>query len=292
MRILLLRVEVSNIDEKLKRIGQLRLVRVARTMADIYVQNHITRSAAALSYYLTVSIFPLLLCATAILGNIGELHLETVDLLREIIPAAVLEVIVEFMRYVSGNMSVVMIFFGIVVMITTTSAAFRTLMGIMGDIQGGRRFHGMFGHFASFLLSICFPVVVYISGIVIVAGEWLLGHLERVFSLGDITALWLRLRFVLLFTIMFAVIFGVYLLTAPRKSKFSKRLPGALAAAIIIVIVSVIFSHMISESAKYMIVYGSLASIIILMMWIYACALIFIMGNVLNVALTRTVDAT
>ncbi len=49
--------------------------------------------------------------------------------------------------------------------------------------------------------------------------------------------------------------------------------------------VSIIFSKLISMSTKYSIVYGSLASFIILMLWVYICSIILIMGNVFNIAL-------
>ena len=50
----------------------------------------------------------------------------------------------------------------------------------------------------------------------------------------------------------------------------------ALAAA------SVLFSYFIGLSAKYSLVYGSLASVMILLVWLYLCGHILILGNVFN----------
>ena len=58
---------------------------------------------------------------------------------------------------------------------------------------------------------------------------------------------------------------------------------GAVAAAILIVLVSVLFSWFISMSSRYPLIYGSLASIVIFMLWMYICGQILIMGNALNV---------
>ena len=49
--------------------------------------------------------------------------------------------------------------------------------------------------------------------------------------------------------------------------------------------VSVAFSAIIGASARYPLVYGSLASIIVLMLWLYTCCLILFGGAALNVAL-------
>ena len=46
-----------------------------------------------------------------------------------------------------------------------------------------------------------------------------------------------------------------------------------------------IFSALMSNSARYSLVYGSLASVIIMLVWLYLCGNILIMGNVVNYVL-------
>ena len=45
---------------------------------------------------------------------------------------------------------------------------------------------------------------------------------------------------------------------------------------------SILFSWFIGMSSKYSLVYGSLASVIILLLWLYLCGNILILGNVFN----------
>ncbi|MEA4954313.1 MAG: YhjD/YihY/BrkB family envelope integrity protein, partial [Pseudoflavonifractor sp.] len=45
---------------------------------------------------------------------------------------------------------------------------------------------------------------------------------------------------------------------------------------------SVLFSWFIGLSSRYSLVYGSLASVIILMVWLYLCGNILILGNCVN----------
>ncbi len=47
------------------------------------------------------------------------------------------------------------------------------------------------------------------------------------------------------------------------------------------------FFFFISLSARYALVYGSLASVMILMMWLYTCANIVMIGISLNIVLTK-----
>ena len=54
---------------------------------------------------------------------------------------------------------------------------------------------------------------------------------------------------------------------------------AALAAA------SMIFSLLMGNSARYSLIYGSLASVILLLVWLYLCGNILIMGNAVNYVL-------
>ncbi|MDR0862942.1 MAG: YihY/virulence factor BrkB family protein [Oscillospiraceae bacterium] len=267
-----------------------QIIGIGRAMYAVYVKQRVSRAAASLAYFLTISIFPLLICVSAVLGSLNLSENDVFFLWRDIIPAQAIGIIGEFLQYVNGNLSTVMVFVGITTMLTSSAAAFRTITGIMGDIQGQKRFHGIWGLLFDFALSFGFLAVIYVSGLVIVTGEWFLRLLQTNFSVGDFVGAWNWIRFLLLFIVMFVVILCIYKVSAPKTRKGTRgirRLPGALASAGLLVVVSTVFSRLISGSVKYAVVYGTLASLIILMSWLYICAIIVIMGNVLNICIAR-----
>ena len=49
-----------------------------------------------------------------------------------------------------------------------------------------------------------------------------------------------------------------------------------------LVAASILFSWFIGLSSRYALVYGSLASLIIMLVWLYLCGNILILGNVFN----------
>ena len=258
---------------------------VIKEMAVVFVRKHVSRSAAALSYYLTISVFPFLICLSAILGSLHVYESEVFVLLEDIMPAQAFSTITDFLRFVSGNSSELMFVIGLSAMLTSSSAAFRSLIGIMGEIQGKMRFTGVWRLVFSFVLSVTFLAAVYASGLVLVSGGWLMEILETYFGFGEILTLWTWVRFVILFLLLFGVIYSIYMVSAPKETKRTHRLPGALAASVILVVASIVYSRMISASLRYALLYGSLASFIILMIWMYTCSIILIMGNVFNVSL-------
>jgi len=204
----------------------------------------------------------------------------------------VIAAVSDFLVYIAGNKSQFMLVVGVFAMITSSSATFRLFTGIMGDVQGKMRYTGIRKGVISFIFSIAFLAAIYFSGLVVVTGEWLLQILERYLGFGDIFALWTRIRFFLLFLLLFGIIFGIYIISAPREIQKLSRLPGAFASAVALVVASVIYSRMITASIRYAILYGSLASFIIFMIWLYTCGIILIMGNALNTSLLNTKSET
>jgi membrane protein len=208
-------------------------------------------------------------------------------LLEAVVPHAAYSTISGFLDYVSQSRTELMLTIGITAMVTSSAAAFRSFTAIMGDIQRKMRFTGFWKWLVSFVFSVIFLGAIYASALIIVSGEWLMHLLVELFSLNEVLAIWAWIRYVILFFILFAVIFSVYLVSAPKHTTRMSRFPGALAAAVILVVTSIFYSQLISASIRYEVLYGSLASFIVLMVWLFTCALILILANVLNIAIGR-----
>jgi membrane protein len=230
-----------------------------------------------------MSLFPLLICAYAILTSLNLSAMGVFDLIGTIVPEGVRELLSGHLSYVSGNTSRFMIIVGAIASITSASSMFRTIMSIMSDLQGKSRYTGILWYVYSVAVSVGLLLSFFASGIVIVSGEWLIRFLDRYFDISPIFYIWQWLRFAVLFVLLLGAIFLVYRITAPREGRKVRRLPGAVIAAVLLVGVSAVFSRLVTASVNYPIVYGSLASFIILLLWVYFCSLIVILGNVLNI---------
>jgi membrane protein len=256
-------------------------------MVEIYLKKRVPRSAAALSYYLMLSVFPMLICANAILSTFNITESSVLEMFHGILPDTVISTIGGYLEYVNANQSTFMVTTAIVVMVFSASAAFRSLLHIMEDIQGQTRFNGFFSAVFSFIVAFIFLIVIYASALIVASGRWLLALLNRYFDLGAMGEFWQWIRFAFLFVLMLMVIYALYRIAAPREKPRTQRIIGALAASFALVIVSIAFSAMITQSVKYPLIYGSLASLIIIMVWLYMCGIIVIMGNALNIVINR-----
>ena len=251
-----------------------RITRVLTTMADTFLTRRVTRSAAEIAYYMVMALFPVIICMYDLLALILRDPTAVLRIVETLVlPRETQALVSEFLIYVSGNTSQVMFIAALFVMITSASAAFRAMAAIVSEIHGDKRFGIVSSTVVSVAFSVAFLLVLYLCVLLMLTGKRFL--------------LWLDALMPRVFAILLMMILVLYRLTTPRRAPHLV-LPGALFSAVGIVVMSILLSWLIGNSAKYSLVYGSLASVVILLFWFHVFGLLLILGVVLNHALEAT----
>lgn len=268
-----------------------KVKRIGRMMFGIFMDNNIPRAAASLSYFLTLSIFPTLICLYHMLGNLAPPTEEIKEFLDGLLPESTADTIQSFLRYVSANRSTAMLFAALIVLATCASAAFRCVDNVTVEMRGVSRFSGLLAFVFSVVYSLLLVAALYLAAIFILTGKWFLEIIDRQLMFMNISDTWSWARFFLLGLLLFVLLSWLYRVTAPRAAARQGRsirlLPGAVVAAVALLIVSMVFAGVIGVSAQYPLVYGSIASLALMMFWLYVCGIIVFMGNALNISLER-----
>lgn len=265
-----------------------RITRVLTTMADTFLTRRVTRSAAEIAYYMVMALFPVIICMYDLLALILRDPTAVLRIVETLVlPRETQALVSEFLNYVSGNTSQVMFIAALFVMITSASAAFRAMAAIVGEIHGDQRFGIVRNTVVSIIFSVTFLLVLYLCILLMLTGKHFLLWLDALMPRVSIVWSWTWLRFLVLFAILLMMILVLYRLTTPRRTSH-RVLPGALFSAVGIVVMSILLSWLIGSSAKYSLVYGSLASVVILLFWFQMFGLLLILGVVLNHALEVT----
>ena len=260
-------------------------IRVATDVVDAYFTKRVSRAAAELAYFLILTFFPIMICISAF---VNELHLDPAGLLNQadpFLPEGVLLLFREYLIYIDTNQSTAMLLSGAFLTVLSASAAVRGLMNIMHEIYGRATFRGVGQLVASILFSVLLLVTIYLSLAVVVTGNWffhLLGQMLKLDGLVERFGTWQWMKYLLLLAMVFLFILLLYRFAAPLDKPRPPVVPGALAASVALAIASAIFSALMSNSTRYSLIYGSLASVIILLVWLYLCGNVLILGNVVN----------
>lgn len=250
---------------------------------DIFFGYKVMRAAAAISYYLTLSFFPFLICLNWLIATIGIDVGNIVSVTEGFIPQPAVDSLNQYLEYIVDQQSPILLITGITFLVTSASAAFRTLVTIMGEIHGRQRFRGIFKYILSFAGSTIFLFAIYFfmlisviaKSIISIVDEWLNTSLSILFQFE-----WMHSFLILIFlTVMLYALYRTYNI---KGRAFKALILSSVISSFLLVAVSYVFSEIMRLSAKYSLVYGSLTSVICLMMWIFICANIIIGGSALG----------
>ena len=272
---------------------QLPPVLFVRDMVQTYGRLGVSRAAASLAYFLILTLFPLLVCVNFFIGLL-ELDPEAVfSALDSLLPRESLSIILDYLTYVSGvpqSQSTPLLLASLFTILLSASAGLRTLLKTMDELYQVRHVSSLRRVVVSVALSILFLLTIYLSIVVIFTGDWFFQLLEarlpsplaELIPLRLLSQLWGWLRYLLLFFCVLLLVLAVYRMGTPpplRREKKVLRLTALLSAGALVAC-SVLFSWFIGMSSRYSLVYGSLASLIILLVWLYFCGNILLVGAV------------
>ncbi len=240
-------------------------------------EHDASQRAAGVAYYSLLSLFPLLLALIAVFGYFlpsYKIQEELLVFVGKNLPGAadiVRKNIVSIidLRGAVGVLSIGGLLWGATAVFGAVSTAIRRAW----DIHRGRPFYiqkaSELGMVLStgvlFLLSLgASTIITILRGIfhVPVADPVLIEMGSRVAA----------------FLLLLAVFLILYKLIPNTKTHWRYVWPGALLAAVFFEIARTLFIYYLEHFASYQLIYGSIASIIVLLIWIYYSAYIMILG--------------
>jgi len=234
-----------------------------------------------------MSFFPLLICINAFVGASQLDRTYFISLLEGFVPLAVIEIMGEYAAHISENNGTAFLIIGVVTMVTSSSGAFRAIMKIMEDIYGCRRYVGIANIAVSAVMSLAFLITLYLGIIVVITGTRFLTFIDVLFRLNGALFNWQWLRFLIFSPLVFLVISALYKAAVPKREASDSTFLGAFAAAFLLSAATMLFSYLIGLSSKYSLIYGSLSSVIIIMLWLYIIGNLIILGSIFNFVLEK-----
>lgn len=139
----------------------------------------------------------------------------------------------------------------------------------------------------SVLYSIVFAVMLVVVLGVMVFGDWIVNKiLVRFDAASDIFEWVLQFKNWICIPLLLLFFWILYVLVPDRKSRWRhrwrKQLPGAAFAAAGWMIFSYAFSIYVNNYTRYSTFYGTMATIALVMLWVYGCMYVLFLGGLLN----------
>jgi membrane protein len=262
--------------------------------------DNTTGLAAQMAYTLLIALAPGLLFLWHLLGLFGtdpaKLHgifavlksfLPPDPRVQDILDSAAASVVVTGSSGLLANAGIILgIYFGTVFIATIS----RALSETHGALENR---HWWSKYIISFLLLFWFGIIILLCFNALVFGETLAGIVEVNFQLTIPLQKWvaaLNLPFTLVALIGLALV--LYLLTPENYLTIRQALPGAIFFSFGWIVVTKLFQLYVANYDRYNPTYLALASIIILLTWMYLTCLFLLLGGKLNAILRRERERT
>ena len=240
--------------------------------------------AAQLAYLFLLSLFPFLIFSITLLGYTSIKADDVINLVKRSVPFETASVIADNVRSVLASRNTGLLSFGAIAAMWSASSALNSIINVLDksyEVTEGRSF--LKSRAVAIALTFMMIPAILVSLLLPVFGEKI-GRL--IFSYMGLSSVFLTLwnvaRWVLSFCIMIVVLAGIYYFAPHKRLRFKGILAGALFTTVGWHSVSWCFSYYVNHIGNYSAIYGSLGSIIVLMVWFYVVALLIILGGVLN----------
>ena len=138
----------------------------------------------------------------------------------------------------------------------------------------------------SILLTIVISALVFLTIILIIFGKAAIIYMIDYQLINENKLVLLNsAKWVILIFMLFLGITTIFNLGPAIKSQIKIFSPGAILATLFIILTSIVFSYYIDNFSQYNKIYGSIGTLIIILLWIYFNAIFLLIGFELNVSI-------
>ena len=265
-------------------LPQNQFLRFLFLMVRRYLRHSVASQSAALAFYLLFTIFPFLIFISALLGLL-QLDIDAIlGVISQFLPREIVSLAEMYLTYVRFNTSPQLLLFGLFFSIYFPMRATNSLMRSvrtayhLGPPQGSVR-HRL----KTLLYTILLIVTIALTLTLMTVGERFLFYAVEQFRLPPLIAeLWVRLRFPVVAVVGYFALFFLYALAQDGRQPWRHIWPGTLAALAAWVFLSWLYALYVNHIAHYSVLYGSIGTIIVLLVWLNMSAGTLIMGAEMN----------
>jgi membrane protein len=266
-----------------------------RTVTE-FSEDNLTDSAAALTYYAVLSIFPALLAMVSVVGLIGDPQTITrvlTDIVGSIGPKSAVDALqgpIQGLTKSSGTAGILLIV-GIVSALWTASGyvgAFMRASNVIYEVEEGRSFIKL--RPLQMLVTLVLIVLLVLVLLAVVLTGPIASAVGSAIGLGGTAVtVWNIAKWPVLFAVVVCMFTVLYYASPNAKLGGLKSIvPGAALAIVVWLVASAAFAFYVANFGSYNKTYGSLGAIIIFLVWLWITNVAILLGAELNAERERT----
>jgi len=274
-------------------LGGIGLMELGRRLWRESLQDELLGRAAQLAYYALLALFPALIVLTALMGllSVERFMPELMSYLRDVLPADALLMVERFLTQVAEGSGANLLSLGALGALWASSSGVTAIMDALNVVFGVKEDRRPFWRvrLIAILLTIGLAGFVILSLGLVLYGSTIGRWVAELMGFGvAFTWMWNVLQWPIVIGLMLIVVTAIYHICPDRRVRRWRWLtPGSVFAVGMWLIVSLGFKAYVDNFGNYNKVYGSIAGVIVLMLWLYWSGMVLLFGGEINAEIEK-----
>ena len=247
-------------------------------------EDHLGAYASQAAYFIVLSAFPFCIFLLTLLRYSPLTHEDLLNILQMLSPKMANDVIRSVMKEVYEQSTIAITSFTIIFVLWSAG---RGILSITRGINEIYHINETRNYFYIRLISAVYTLWLAVA-LIVTLGLLVFGNvsyrkvIQLLPVLHDFAAFVISIRMLIIFCLLTLFFIFVYRVLPNKKTPLLYVLPGAISCSIGWMITSSIFAIYFNTSHSFTYMYGSLAGIMMIMLWLYTCMYQLFLGAELN----------
>lgn len=252
---------------------------IKKTFLSILKKPEMQILPGQIAFYFLMSIVPIAAITTAVASYINK-DFSFLDSLSSVMPNAFSDILVQL----SSNIQIEGFFVVIILYILLGSNAPSSIIIASNMLYGVKQPRFIKLKIKSFVMTIMLILLLLFVILIPLLGDLIVKVLIDLFStnLYSYRIIYKLLKIIVSCLIVFSIIKLLFTTAPSTKIKSKATTKGAIFTTISWMIVTELYAFYITNIASYDVIYGNFANILILLMWLYLLAYLFVVGMAIN----------
>lgn len=236
-----------------------------------------------LAFFFVLSIPPLI-SLMGIIGGMLSISTETlIAFINDSFPASTSNVIIPIINGKGLDFSVLVFMFGALMLVSNGTNAVIVTSNTLYKVTTGsdfkRRIKSIF-LVIMLIILLAFIIIVPTFGDLIMSSLANISYFDNIFD--ELMIVYNIIKLPISFVFIYFIIKLIYTVAPDKNIKSRDVTYGAVFTTTLWIIVTKVYSYYVTNFASYDVFYGNIASLIILLLWIYLLSYILVLGMALN----------
>jgi len=267
-----------------------KLLAIGCLVAEKIKAENLSSTANDMSFKILLAIFPFLIFLLAVMGFFTLDIYNLTQNLENVIPAEILDIVELFTAEIVNVRRPHVLSTSLFVAAWSSTSGFKSLIAGINKAYGEKEERNFIKKYAiSFVLVSIFAFTLVLMMIFLIFGGIIIDTIGQFVQLPRHGAMLFSVSStVISVIIMLAAVILINSVALEKKVKFKNLLPGSLFTVTIWIIASVGFNIYVRNFSNMAAVYGSVAGVMVLMMWVNIICNVLLIGSAINaVTLSR-----